>query len=197
MKHTFHGSNVEAQGRALAADVSPREVFFGCASFLTADGRKGENVQAARAFWLDLDVGEGKVYATQEDAFAALCAFEAALGLPPSLVVNSGRGLHVYWAMDADAARFPWSSEHDLRHAEPPHWFDSLTVEQKDACLADALELIAEIADRSRKEWLAIVGACARSGAPSAESLCRTWSMRSAKYEPHDFERAYADLGDR
>lgn len=56
---------------------------------------------AARAYsclWLDLDCGDGKEYASQDEAQSVLAAFVQETGLAYTYVVSSGNGLHVYWA---------------------------------------------------------------------------------------------------
>lgn len=66
-----------------------------------------------RSFWLDLDVGEDKAingdgYATQEIAIEKLWQFVNDLGLPDPMVVNSGRGVHAYWPLNADLDAASW-----------------------------------------------------------------------------------------
>lgn len=66
-----------------------------------------------RSFWLDLDVGEDKAassegYATQEIAVEKLWEFVNYLGLPDPMVVNSGRGIHAYWPLNADLDAASW-----------------------------------------------------------------------------------------
>jgi hypothetical protein len=70
-------------------------------------------------------------------------------------------------------------------------WFGALAPADKDACLAEMLAVpdVAELADRERGEWLRIVMACARSGAPDAEEICKAWSQTSARYDAGAFER--------
>jgi len=124
MRHRFV-AGPQAAARAVAThDIDPTQVFFGCANYLTnrrVDGdptqgrRKGDNVQAVRSFWMDLDVeppvpdpDKPKPYKTAREAMIALAGFETALGLPPSLVLRSGYGLHAYWPMSADMAPGAW-----------------------------------------------------------------------------------------
>jgi hypothetical protein len=60
--------------------------------------RTHTNMLAARAFFFDLDVGEGDgKYPTQRDALRGLMTFCATANLPKPLVVSSGGGLHAYW----------------------------------------------------------------------------------------------------
>jgi hypothetical protein len=62
--------------------------------------RKAANATQLKAIWIDCDVkpGDPKHYHTLTEAYDALEAFRIKVGLPaPSVVVNSGGGLHVYW----------------------------------------------------------------------------------------------------
>lgn len=89
-------------------------VYHACASFRPGEaGRAAENVQAVRAFWLDLDCGKDKVahkkgYGTQAAALAALRAFCKDVGLPRPLLVDSGGGIHAYWPLTEDVAPEDW-----------------------------------------------------------------------------------------
>lgn len=96
-----------------------RNVFFGVAKYASDDGRSKENVSALRSFWLDIDCGLSKAevnpktgraagYIDQKAGLDALRSFCVATKLPRPILVNSGRGLHVYWAMDRDIQRWEW-----------------------------------------------------------------------------------------
>lgn len=85
-----------------------RNVFFGVAKFKDDSSRLKSNVQALKAFWLDIDCGPGKSYETQAEGAAELARFTATVGLPRPIVVNSGRGLHVYWALTEAITREEW-----------------------------------------------------------------------------------------
>jgi hypothetical protein len=96
-----------------------KNVFFGVAKFATDESRKRDNVLAVKALWLDIDCGESKAqpnpktgrpegYATQTEALTELRAFVRLLGMPKPIVVNSGRGLHVYWPFTDAVARNEW-----------------------------------------------------------------------------------------
>lgn len=80
------------------------DVYHSCAAFAAIDGivrRKASYASGARAFWVDLDVGAGKSFASQKDATAAAFAFSNAIKLPTPAVVSSGRGIHCYWLLDS------------------------------------------------------------------------------------------------
>jgi hypothetical protein len=70
--------------------------------------RPAANMRAAKAFFFDIDVGEGKDYPTQGAALAALKAFCDTTSLPLPMLVNSGRGVHCYWRLDEELASAAW-----------------------------------------------------------------------------------------
>ena len=75
--------------------------------------------------------------------------------------------------------------------------FNDLSPDEKDACLADMLQVpdVVALAYAKRAKWLTVVAACARSGAPSARELCQEWSkLCKEKYDESDFYRAYASF---
>jgi hypothetical protein len=96
-----------------------RNVFFGVAKFATGENRTKKNVQSLKAFWLDIDCGEGKAeidpdtgrpkgYVDQATGLRALRDFCTLIGLPKPTLVNSGRGIHVYWILDRVVSPQEW-----------------------------------------------------------------------------------------
>jgi hypothetical protein len=96
-----------------------RNVFFAVSKYATETNRKKDNVRAVKSFWLDIDCGEEKAkpnlttgipdgYLDQPTAARALKAFCTLIGLPLPIVVDSGRGLHVYWALTEEVSREQW-----------------------------------------------------------------------------------------
>ena len=61
--------------------------------------RKQEYAESLRVFFLDIDCGPGKPYATQKEGKKALRAFCEKTKLPRPALVDSGNGLHVYWKL--------------------------------------------------------------------------------------------------
>lgn len=122
------GSNVRqvfVETRAEADDVvsellaSRMNVFFGVAKFNDDSGRTKANVRAIKSLWMDIDCGPNKAlvnestgrpdgYASQGEALLALKQFTTTVGLPKPIVVNSGRGLHVYWPFTKEVSRGEW-----------------------------------------------------------------------------------------
>lgn len=96
-----------------------RNVFFGVAKYETDEGRTKDNVKAIKAFWLDIDCGESKAevnektgrpsgYLDQATGVAELKRFCKLVGVPKPILVNSGRGLHVYWPLTEAVTREQW-----------------------------------------------------------------------------------------
>lgn len=106
--------------RALVA--AGQTVFHACASYSepfieTTDAvtgkikrayRKHSNVRAISSFWVDLDCGEGKPYATQNEAAQALIEFLKESGLPNPIIISSGNGLHLYWPYESNLLPNQW-----------------------------------------------------------------------------------------
>ena len=65
--------------------------------------RLAQNALKQKSIWIDCDVGNtpdkpGKHYDTVEEALRAILDFQVKVGLPPpSAIVFSGGGIHVYW----------------------------------------------------------------------------------------------------
>ena len=93
---------------ATQLDADGYDAYFALATFTEAGSRKTANVQQMRSFFLDLDCGAGKDYATQADALGALRGFCKQLQLPRPTVVNSGRGVHAYWPLTEPVSRETW-----------------------------------------------------------------------------------------
>jgi hypothetical protein len=84
------------------------DAYFALGTFDEAGSREATNVKQLKAFFLDLDCGPTKDYAAQGDALKALRTFCKQTKLPRPTLINSGRGLHVYWRLDAPVARETW-----------------------------------------------------------------------------------------
>lgn len=119
VRQTLVQTREEADRVAALYLSQERNVFFGVAKYKTDAGRTKDNVQALRALWLDIDCGESKAevsektgrpdgYIDQETGLAALRDFCKLTGLPKPTLVNSGRGIHAYWALDRDVTREEW-----------------------------------------------------------------------------------------
>ena len=99
---------------AIALSKARTDAYLACAEYIGPDGRTAANASGAWAFWMDLDCGEskaeqGKGFATCDKALLALSQFCNDTKLPPPThIVNSGGGLHVYWVFDEFLERETW-----------------------------------------------------------------------------------------
>ena len=84
------------------------DVYYGLATFNEAGSRKVDNVQRLNALFLDLDCGPSKDFMTQEQAIVALRRFCKRNKLPKPTMVNSGRGIHVYWFLSESVSYEDW-----------------------------------------------------------------------------------------
>ena len=97
-KHLFFSTIPELGEAALRHSAAGETVYHACATFLS-DIRKAANADLLGSFYLDLDCGEGKGYATQMEAAQALLKFTTATNLPFPTLVSSGYGVHAYWPL--------------------------------------------------------------------------------------------------
>jgi hypothetical protein len=84
------------------------DAYYALATFEDGKSRKAPNVKQLRSLFLDIDCGEDKPYATQAEAITALKQFCKATKMPKPTLVNSGGGVHVYWAFTEPVSRETW-----------------------------------------------------------------------------------------
>lgn len=97
----FYYESVEAPlNRIAELEAEGFNVYVTPGTF-TKRRRKTSFTKHVKSFFLDIDCGHGKVsYPTQAEGLQALKDFCKKLELPkPNVIVNSGRGLHVYWVL--------------------------------------------------------------------------------------------------
>jgi len=82
---------------AATEDYDDYDLYCGIATFKEKGNRTQANVEEIKAFFLDLDA---KDFGSKKDAFIALQKFLKDTGLPAPALVDSGRGIHVYWILD-------------------------------------------------------------------------------------------------
>jgi len=96
---------VSCANRLLADEM---DVYFGCAKYQTNQNRLATNAKYFKSFYLDLDCGPKKEYPSQEAAYNALMAFCEGVNLPYPTIVNSGNGIHCYWALKNEISYNEW-----------------------------------------------------------------------------------------
>lgn len=89
-------------------DADGYDAYYALGTFDEAGSREATNVKQLKAFFLDLDCGPTKDYPSQTEALQALREFCKKLNLPRPTLVNSGRGIHVYWPLTTPVSRETW-----------------------------------------------------------------------------------------
>lgn len=84
------------------------DTYFALATYETGESRKGDNAKQLKAFFLDIDCGPEKDYPDQQSGIAALRDFCKNAKLPKPTMVNSGRGVHVYWPLTEAITAETW-----------------------------------------------------------------------------------------
>ena len=105
---TFYSTIDDAVEAAIKADADGFDAYYGLATFKTDASRTNNNVEQLRSFYLDLDCGPNKDYPDQQTALNDLRQFCKGLRLPRPTLVNSGRGIHVYWTLTEPVSRETW-----------------------------------------------------------------------------------------
>jgi energy-coupling factor transporter ATP-binding protein EcfA2 len=107
-RQSFHDTLEELEAGAEKLLAGSFNVYYGCATFENKSSRTQENAKWFKSFWLDLDCGEGKPFANQGEALLALKKFCNSKGLPTPSLINSGRGIHVYWTLSEVISQEKW-----------------------------------------------------------------------------------------
>ncbi len=88
--------DVDVMAQHLVEHGEKRNAYVALATFpAKGTDRRAEHALRFAVVWADLDVGAKKPFATKEDAVAVLAKFE----LAPSVIVDSGHGIHAYWRL--------------------------------------------------------------------------------------------------
>lgn len=108
-RQKFVGSIKEVNVLAQKLVDEQYNAYFALASFADPkEGRTAKNAQSLKCFFIDIDCGMGKPYADQAEGMTALKAFIKSTKLPRPTVVNSGRGIHAYWILEAALPSEEW-----------------------------------------------------------------------------------------
>jgi hypothetical protein len=104
----FSTSLEELEADVLKMDRAGYEAYIALATFKTKESRSANNSDKLKSLFLDLDCGPGKDFATKQDALSALRKFCADSDLPRPMLIDSGRGIHVYWRFDTPVDSPVW-----------------------------------------------------------------------------------------
>lgn len=99
---------VAAQLEAYALEFKP--AYFAVGSFKDKK-RTGKTALLKRALYCDIDcAGTSPQYDSKPEAMGAIKSFIKSAKMPPSLIVDSGNGYHLYWLLERDVAIDVWST---------------------------------------------------------------------------------------
>jgi hypothetical protein len=109
VRQQFAASIEELSAQADGLQAEGYNAFYGMAKYGPKDnGRYATNAISLKSFFLDLDCGPTKPYATLPEGLAALKNFCKATKLPKPTIVRSGHGAHVYWVLEEPLPRQEW-----------------------------------------------------------------------------------------
>ena len=138
--------------RAYELDQAGHTVFIAQGGYAQGGtlwkGRGGNNVVSMRNFFLDIDCGEGKPYATQRDGLTALFSFCKKASLPGPSVVNSGNGLYAHWILDQDVPVAIWKAVATLLQKLVKKYEPGLDI---DGICADRARVLRPVGTTNRK----------------------------------------------
>lgn len=129
MKHVIAATHTELVIALLAAGANGQDSYFALGRYEPhttmggAPGRRGGYVRALKAMWVDIDCGAekaaaGQGYAKKRDAIAAIFEFMTSYSLPePTYVIDSGGGIHIYWALESEITPDEWKRAADMLKA--------------------------------------------------------------------------------
>ena len=107
-KQKFYTSVNEVIDAANDFNANGYDAYFALGVLEEAGSRKADNVTHLKSFFLDLDCGPSKEFPDQKAAISALRVFCKRHKLPKPTLVNSGRGVHVYWILSKAVCRDDW-----------------------------------------------------------------------------------------
>lgn len=144
LSHKFVDAVEDAEAVVEQLVKLKQDVYFGCSTYVTDTSRTQDNTKEQKALWLDIDCGydkkknRWKEYQTKDLGLVALKGFCDVTGMPQPTVVDSGNGIHVYWAFTESIDKTIWKPVAEgLKFLCVKHGFKS-----DPACTADAARIL-------------------------------------------------------
>lgn len=106
----FYATIEDMVNAAPRYDDKGYDTYFAPATFKKEGSRKRTNALMMRSFYLDLDCGDEKGFEDKAEAITALKRFCKELELPTPWLVDSGGGVHVYWALTEPVDVRQWAN---------------------------------------------------------------------------------------
>ena len=175
-KRTKFFSKTDQAAFYAAERSADSNVYFGVGLYaggITHGRGVANDVQSIPALWADIDYGE---HHDKQGYCGTLQETQSILdrvGLPPSIVVHSGHGLHAYWLLSEPVAASDGAASLARR------W--GATVAACARCLNYAVD---SVSDLSRV--LRVPGTINHKGAPMVVKVISTKQQATLRYEPDD-----------
>ena len=182
VSRSFSTDNLAAAAEYIEAEAARDEVYFGTGLFATPPRDRGGEAEVTCVVELHADVDLKRPgHADQsrpETAEEALAVVREAVGLEPSLVVDSGGGLHLYWLLREPCDLFDATDRESAKAAS----------EGLQSCIRAAFKARGWTLDNTSDlcRILRPAGTVNRKVEPRA---VRVVAESAARYNPSDFER--------
>ena len=115
MRYEWFQRRKDAIEYIMAYKSKKNQLFIAQASFKKSGtewkGRKQIEAAFINNFFMDIDNGEEKPYATRAESKKALLAFLRKTGLPDPAIVNSGNGYYAQWPFTCEVPVDAWMPE--------------------------------------------------------------------------------------
>lgn len=141
VRSEFFDDRDELVKAGLAASRAGKNAYYAMASFKDASARVQDNVQYIKSFWLDVDCKNKdpeKDYANKDDGIQAIQSFCKKHAFPRPIIVDSGNGWHVYWALTEAIHKDQWQPIADK--LKSLCLLDGLRIDP--ACTADSARIL-------------------------------------------------------
>jgi len=141
VRSEFFDDKNELVKAGLIASRAGKNAYYAMASFKDTSARVQDNVQFIKSFWLDVDCknkSPDKDYANKDDGLTAIQTFCKKHAFPRPIIVDSGNGWHVYWALTEPIHRDVWQPIADK--LKSLCLLDGLRIDP--ACTADSARIL-------------------------------------------------------
>lgn len=105
--HRFHTYPQGVVKHLAEFNQKGNDAYFAVATY-SEKKRTSVNVKGLKSFFLDIDIGD-KGYSSKQEALVELKRFCKETSMPkPTVIVDSGGGIHAYWALVESLDRLTW-----------------------------------------------------------------------------------------
>lgn len=126
-KHIFCDSLTKAAAATKVLNDRGMNTYYAVASYKEDTRRTHNNCDRIRSFFLDIDCGPGKPFPSWKEGLVALGKYLDSTKLPMPMIVRSGNGLHVYWALTEELSRREWLPTANALKQSIPLWYNPHT----------------------------------------------------------------------